>query len=505
MIHSGTPLSRCIYTAAIIGINMGLQSGCASLPNHISTTALSSDTTASGSRTQVSTVRPENSIDSPSVALQGAYPLTGTLDEQLIWTFEHGRNLVELETGLDLNHVTIKVADEKEILFEVTRVTEKLVSEQFDDSQYAELFLQKIVGDQRGTYAALYVDEHQQVLISRSLLKAYVDSISDPAKVYPALLALLVHELVHAADDVKYGIHKNRVLSFKASFTQSAAFEGHAQFLTRTICTKNNCLQGMDALETFMFETTQVSDPVAQSVQAISRNVLEYSYIEGERFLTELSKRKNGNELIDRVLRTPPDDPVQILVPNTYPDIARENRNNQLFTTLLPDDHIWSTSPWKLIETSPIKGIDVRNDPARRTAAIEGFTELIVSMTGAQLYNQSNFEIAPIDIMLIEAENPATAKLFAESFVNRSANSISGSLGSSAVQIDRFESQGLSKYSLFQVSSKYGGKDAHPASAIGLVGQYVVQITASMNPQDRTLESYARKVISSVSAASRGY
>jgi len=237
----------------------------------------------------------------------------------------------------------------------------------------------------------------------------------------PAVAALLIHELVHAADDVRYDIHKNRVMNFKISFTQSAAFEGHAQMVTRQICSAHGCLPGMEALEKFMFAPIATTDPVAQSVHAISRNVLEYSYVEGERFLTALQKRPNGAFLIDQVLRHPPEDPIQVLVPETYPDTDRQRRNAQLLDAVRSSQHAWTRSPWAIIETSPIKGINVRNHPERRTAAVEGFTRLIVAMESAQIYNQSDPSLVPVDLTLLEADSTDTAGMFAESFVRHAS------------------------------------------------------------------------------------
>jgi len=439
----------------------------------------------------------------PNFSDSSTFPYGETLEKQLTWTFVQAQRLVENKTETDLSHVTIRIAEEEEIQKAVSQVTKKLVFEQFDKQDYAEFFLKKIITDQQGTYAALYVDGKRSVLVNRSLMRAYINTLGNESDRYPALLALLVHELVHAADDVNYGIHKDGSLSFKASFTQSATFEGHAQFVTRQICTEHDCLSGMQALENFMFETTQLPDPVAQSAQAISRNVLEYSYIEGERFLTELSQRENGQELIARVLNNPPADPVQILVPETYPDLTREKINAQLYDTLNDFDHSWSKSPWKLVETSPIKGIDVRNDPNRRVAAVEGFTELIVAMTGAQLYNQNELNIAPIDIMLIKAESRSTAKLFAESFVNRFANSIA-TTANAGVDIERFENIGPHGYAIYVVSGeKLNDKPQRNATAVGLLDDYVVQISATVNLGETLLESYVNGVMSGVSTLTR--
>jgi len=328
------------------------------------------------------------------------------------------RRMVEQKTGARLQHVKLDVVDNRVIQQEVERETRRLVESQFTNRAYAEKFLQQLVNDQASSYIALYTDRGTRILLNRPVLKSYIQILEkDNTLIANALTALLIHELVHAADDQKYQIGKNRVMSFKASFTQSAAFEGHAQLVTRQICTLHQCLSGLDALERFMFAPLTATDPVTQGVQAISRNVLEYSYIEGERFLTSLSQRPNGEALIDAVLRRPPEDPIQVLVPNTYPNLQRQARNRRLNQAITRSQHLWTRPPWKIVETSPIKGINVRNNPEDRSAAVEGFTQLISAMESAQIYNQSGQTLVPIDLTLLEAENKQTAMMFAESFL----------------------------------------------------------------------------------------
>jgi len=247
------------------------------------------------------------------------------------------------------------------------------------------------------TYAALFTSKLDAVMVSRNMLGNFENSLPEDKSIRDAaLMTLLIHELVHAADDERYKIHENRALNFRASFAQSATFEGHAQWVTRQICKANQCLQGLQALDNFMFNRNAQPAAHSQPVEAISHNVLEYSYVEGERFIAALANRKNGEQLIDKLLSAPPEDPIQILAPESFPDIAREQRNQNLIQASLDVDHPWVKGTWHGVQTSPLKGVNLRADPSQREAAIDGFTRLINSMISMQLYDQSEPDQPPI-------------------------------------------------------------------------------------------------------------
>jgi len=328
--------------------------------------------------------------------------------------FAQARTLVEKATGQNLSHVVLNIASDREITTEVSHETGRLIHKQFNNRRFARHFLDSVMKGQSGTYAALYATRSGQVMVSQPLMQSYQQSLPANQEIREAaILALLIHELVHAADDERYNIHENRDLNFRASFAQSAAFEGHAQFVTRNICKEANCLSGLEALDEFMFGRRNPPNKLTQPVQAVSRNVLEYSYVEGERFITSLAKRPNGKQLLDQLLSNPPQDPIQILDPASFPNTSREQRNQELLAISSNLNHPWLQSPWVSVETSPLKGVNLRTDPSRRNAAVDGFTRLITSMVAMQLYDQSKPGSSPIELTVLRTESNETADLFA--------------------------------------------------------------------------------------------
>jgi len=319
---------------------------------------------------------------------------------------------------------------------------------------------------QTGTYAALYSTKNKRVMVSDSLLRSYINSIGNDAQaIKHALNTLLIHELVHAADDTLYNIHQNRDLNFRASFAQSAVYEGHAQHVTRRICQKSGCLPGLS------------------------------SYVEGERFITALSKRSDGKSLIQSALNTPPSDPVQILDPGSYPNITRKALNEQLISASNNINHPWNTTPWVSVEASPLKGVNLRGDPGRRVAAVDGFTRLLEGMVAIQHYDQSDINASPIEVTLMSAENAQTADMFAQSL---SSNLIYNSDGQSGEEI-LWLSPDIPPESVIAVNTQLEDGKSHLALVVSHQ-QFVLQLVAVDADRGEALE-YTKAVLANLSTA----
>lgn len=407
--------------------------------------------------------------------------------------FNRARESVQRETGTDLEHVSFSVVSNSIIEREVAAETGRLTHNQFTEKRFADQFLSNVMEAQVGTYAALYSIQNKRVMVSDSLLKSYINSIGNDAdSIKNALNALLIHELVHAADDTLYNIHQNKDLTFRASFAQSAVYEGHAQYVTRRICQQHGCLSGLASLDSFMFGEKLAPNQLAQPVQAISRNILEYSYVEGERFISALSKRSNGQSLIQSALKTPPLDPVQILDPDSYPNRTRKSLNNQLINASINIKHPWNTTPWIGVEASPLKGVNLRGDPERRVAAVDGFTRLLQGMVAIQHYDQSNMTAPPIEVTLMSADSANTAEMFAQSL---SSNLIYTSNGKASEEI-LWLSPEIPPESAIAVDTQLDDGQSHLALVVSHK-EFVLQLVAVDIKRSDALD-YAKAVLTNL-------
>jgi len=471
--RKGSPSAAALFMAAIV-----FASGCATPNAPLAPSQTSSGTSAGATQENFASV---NAFTRMSAA---------DWQDALTPLFNRAKGAVQLETRTDLSHVTFAVVPNSEIEKEVAAETGRLTHSQFTDNRFADHFLSTVMAGQSGTYAALYSTASQQVMVSDSLLSSYINSVGNDAEaIKHALNALLIHELVHAADDTRYGIHRNRDLNFRASFAQSAVYEGHAQYVTRKICQKGDCSSGLSSLDKFMFGDTLSPNQLAQPVQAVSRNVLEYSYVEGERFISSLAQRDNGQSLINDALSTPPVDPIQILDPSSFPNKTRKELNQQLLEASKSITHPWNTKPWIRVETSPLKGVNLRSDPERRTSAIDGFTRLIRGMVALQHYDQSVLSSSPVEITLMNAETKQTAEMFAQSL---SSNLIYNSGGFASEEVIWLDDR--VPVSVINVNTTLDDGRSHSAMVVSH-DTFVLQLVG-LDIEDVSALEYAKSILS---------
>lgn len=394
--------------------------------------------------------------------------------------FDRARELVAWRSSTPLDELQLRLVDDATIAQEVKRETRLLVNAQIRNTAYADQFVERITQAQSGTYLALYSSHLDAVLVSETLLAQFLGSIQNKALAQRALLALFLHEAVHAADDRRHNINQVRTLDFRAAFAQSAIFEGHAQWHTRQLCEIAACLDGLQALDRFMFGNTGPNQR-AQSGNALSRNVIEYAYVEGERFIDAVARRDNGEHELERLLANPPVDPVQILDPTSWPNHRREQRNTKLIQAMSQHPHPWNGPGFEQIQTSPLKGINLRADPSKRSAAVDGFTRLLTAMASMEIHAVSEPERAPVDLTILEGESEATALLFARTL---HANNLARSDGHEA------SSKVDGRIRLFTSSREHSnGEQAH--TLVGVHGRHIVQLIG-LDDSLQSLENFAR-------------
>lgn len=137
--------------------------------------------------------------------------------------------------------------------------------------------------------------------------------------------AVMVHELVHVADETKHQWSK-RMLACDTSDTVAAmnsVIEGHAQVVARRICKAAGWAQDFDDYTSMIGFTASMGEGAAAELlaRAISVNI-SFSYHSGEAFWKHVLS-EGGVGIEARVFATPPDSVALISHPNWYlnPDL----------------------------------------------------------------------------------------------------------------------------------------------------------------------------------------
>ena len=202
-----------------------------------------------------------------------------------------------------------------------------------------------------------------------------------------------------------------------------------------------------------------------------------------------MAQRDNGQSLINDALSTPPVDPIQILDPSSFPNKTRKELNQQLLEASKSITHPWNTKPWIRVETSPLKGVNLRSDPERRTSAIDGFTRLIRGMVALQHYDQSVLSSSPVEITLMNAETKQTAEMFAQSL---SSNLIYNSGGFASEEVIWLDDR--VPVSVINVNTTLDDGRSHSAVVVSH-DTFVLQLVG-LDIEDLSALEYAKSILS---------
>jgi hypothetical protein len=143
------------------------------------------------------------------------------------------------------------------------------------------------------------------------------------------LSAILIHEYIHAADDINYNF-TDRLLNCGNSAeikAYNAVIEGHAQYVARQICEYLNYVNAFNTFTDMIgaFEESETEDETVLYLRRIYCAEFSFIYYDGENFITEIVEM-GGEEYIEQAFIYPPKDMEVILNPEwyVYPDSRPE-------------------------------------------------------------------------------------------------------------------------------------------------------------------------------------
>ena len=190
---------------------------------------------------------------------------------------------------------------------------------------------------------------------------------------------------------------------------------------------------------------------------------------------------------------------MQILSPETFPNLPRVERNLSIVELMQSVQHRWNQSNYAMIETSPIKGLDMRNNPARRQATKDGFTKLIQSMVGLQVFDQSSRAILPVEITVMQTDTRMTAELFARSFFEKNRLAEESNSRSNTLEVNLAEQTSNKKRPMrvYVTFTEVDGtnRDSEAGDTylhlIAHSDNWIIQIGGFSNPSDSALLEFS--------------
>lgn len=250
-----------------------------------------------------------------------AFELT---QELLARIADEAKPLVREALGVELASVEVRLATRDEIraalqgenlaLFEHlgqprTRALEQAAG--FAESMAPALF-------------AKYALESDDVLVQGEAFTRLADLTGIPGLASEQTLrAVILHELVHAADDERYDLSAflRRGSDVDAVRACNAVMEGHAQLVARELAPRLGCAEGFAtytrAITAPPRAVSESGDASAEMVLKTASQFITSSYTEGETFMAALRKA-GGEEAVRRAFLEPPCDAVLIARPEWF-------------------------------------------------------------------------------------------------------------------------------------------------------------------------------------------
>jgi len=352
--------------------------------------------------------------------------------------FVEARNAVDKRMKTDLSGVTLQITDTQGIAVHAKTSLMHALEYDLDNKLFAESLVNNILTLQTESVLAIYAPSVKQILLHDSNLEKYLKNLKTDKK--QALQALLVHELIHAADDQKHNAFKHHSMSYQEVFAKSAVVEGHAQWQTRKICKSIGCSSAFDNLNTYMFDSGSPDDPALQYVQDRSFKNLEFVYKEGERFIDNLQKRKNPKAALALAFNNPPRDSIQIIDPDSFPNRAREKRNDALSVVIENAAKPWNKNGTGSLKRNILAAAAFSVDPAARQPIVNFYTSKILAATKHEFYEHASSTPIPVAVIALQTDSNSTARKTASLIFESTLNTYDGLKGE-LVEIDDWRKQ----------------------------------------------------------------
>lgn len=352
--------------------------------------------------------------------------------------FVEARNAVDKALKTDLSEVELHVTDTQGISIHAKTSLLHALKHDLDNRWFAESLVDNILTLQTESVLAIYAPSVKQILLHDKNLKKYFTSLKTGKK--QAMQALLVHELVHAADDQKHDAFKHHSMSYQEVFAKSAVVEGHAQWQTRKICKSLACSGAFENLNAYMFNSGSPDDPALQYVQDRSFKNLEFVYKEGERFIDKLKKRENPEAALALAFSNPPRDSIQIIDPDSFPNREREERNERLSDVIENAAKPWNKNSTGSLKRNILAAAAFSVDPSARQPIVNFYTSKILAATKHEYYEHASDTPIPVAVIALQTDSNNTARKTASLIFESTLNTYN-QLKGDIVEIEEWRKQ----------------------------------------------------------------
>lgn len=322
------------------------------------------------------------------------------------------RDAVAARFGVDLSHVESVVADKDAMRQWHKQAVERGFAGRFSIEHRDRLIEQSVDGRLDSLLA--YYDYNKKAIVydadnvDRYLRVLKREGISSEE----AVMALFLHEWVHAADDARVDFSELDKRYGGNDLASAAVFEGHAEMVSRELCLEFGCAESAIAAsdEFLRFHGASASLAILPGHRADS-SVLRY--VEGRRYMERLAALPDGDRLVEEALMRPPRDAVTIFAPDPRPDARREAVNESLQEALLAFELPLRSGDWLHFADNPVSAHEFAIDKQQRERFVADRLARVLGAAQLLFFEHSGPSLRPVEMRITQLVNAEQARMYA--------------------------------------------------------------------------------------------
>ncbi len=335
-----------------------------------------------------------------------SFPVYEVQRSELKLWFASAKALVEEERGLDLSNVTLSTVTGREMLFVLSDLYGKKIDPNMTADTRIRVFADKAFEDVKSVQA-VYDPFAKRIVVNQQNLKYYIGQLTEHgADAQSAAMTLLIHELIHAADDKEYDLvaiekrHKGDTLGV------FMVAEGHAEMQTESLCIKAGC---SNAFRTAQIEFHGADPHDTDQILLTSQDNNGLLYVQGRKFLKALAARDSDGSLVRQALIKPPGDVLEFFDPANFPDVPRANRREKIYQTLNAIEFETSKGPMLKIPQAVFNETDLPAGRQERLNYVREYKQQVLASGSMNFVEQYAENLNTVNVTLYEASSPAAA------------------------------------------------------------------------------------------------
>ncbi|OED42757.1 hypothetical protein AB833_05320 [Chromatiales bacterium (ex Bugula neritina AB1)] len=328
-------------------------------------------------------------------------------DTDLRSWFNEARAVVEKERDVDLESVHLSTVTSREMLFVLSDIYGKKLDPHMTADMRIRVFADRAFAEV-GFLQAVYDPFAKRIVVNQENLSRFIGDLTHQGlEARNAALTVLIHELIHAADDQEYDLVaiENRHPGDTLGVYMMA--EGHAELQTENLCKLAGCSAAYNRARMQSFD---LDNPDPQQLNAARENNMMLLYGQSQRFLKELSSRDSDGRLLEQALRHPPGNALQFFDIDSFPDQPRAESRKTIYNVLDAVNLSSSGQPMLQFAASPYNDSNLPIEFGERERYVKEELNSIVAAGRMVYIDQHDRDTTGLAIRVYEASGPDSAK-----------------------------------------------------------------------------------------------